>query len=75
MGIVVILVLTVNETPKGGISYSLECHICPQSVPYFNLQWKIHKVVAHWVRPSLVHSLFPVTACINFCTQYKIKIV
>ena len=33
---------------------------------YFNLQWKIHKVVTHWVRPSLVHSLFPVTACINF---------
>jgi len=22
------------------------------SVSYFNLQWKIHKVMAHWVRPS-----------------------
>ena len=36
------------------------------SMSYFNLQWKIHKVVAHWVRLSLVHSLFPVTARINF---------
>ena len=36
------------------------------SVSYCNLQWKIHKIVAHWVRPSLVHSWFPITNRINF---------
>jgi len=44
------------------LATALSAIFVPISVSYFNLQWKIHKVVAHssWVRPSLVHSLFPV---------------
>ena len=37
----------------------------PISVSYFNLQWKIHKVVAHWVWPSLLYTFFPITAHIG----------
>ena len=48
------------------LATALNAIFVPISVSYFNLQWKIHKVVAHWVRPSLVHSLFSITACINF---------
>ena len=56
-------------------SYSPEYHICPHiSVLFqFNLHWKIHKFVAHWVRPSLVHSLFPVTTRINFRLPHQIN--
>jgi len=47
------------------LATALNAIFVPISVSYFNLQWKIHsKVVIHWVRPSLVHFLFPATSCI-----------
>jgi len=30
------------------LAAALNAIFVPISVPYFNLQWKIHKVVAHW---------------------------
>ena len=63
--------IIVNETrpqAKGGIKLAMALNtiFIPMSVPHFKLQWKIHKVLSHWVRPSLVYSLFPITTCINF---------
>jgi len=49
------------------LAIALNAIFVPISVSYFNLQWKIHKVVVYWGRPLLVHSgLVPVTARLNF---------
>jgi len=45
---------------RGELPTALNAIFVPISVSYFNPQWK---VMAHWVRPSLVYTLFPVTAC------------